>query len=87
MNTKCFLFYFLQQLLTIAVLSIIVTAPIGAIAISLAGPVLLEKSEPAALASPVIDVSRDQSPDFIAMTTKVSTTTPVDHEELKTDPV
>ena len=35
-----------KQLLTVAVLAIIVTAPVGAIAISLCGPVLLNKSLP-----------------------------------------
>jgi len=32
------------QLLTVAVLAIVVTAPIGAIAISISGPLLLQKS-------------------------------------------
>jgi len=32
------------QLLTLAVLAIVVTAPIGAIAISISGPLLLHKS-------------------------------------------
>ncbi len=34
-----------MQVLTLAVLSIVLTAPLGAIAISLLGPVLLKKSE------------------------------------------
>jgi len=33
-----------QQLLTVAVLAIVVTAPIGAVAISVTGPLLLQKS-------------------------------------------
>ena len=32
------------QLLTVAVLAIVVTAPIGAVAISISGPLLLQKS-------------------------------------------
>jgi hypothetical protein len=48
LRTFCFCVLNLQ-LLTIAVLSIIVTAPVGAIAISLSGPVLLKKSSSAAV--------------------------------------
>lgn len=49
------------QLLTIAVLAIIVTAPVGAIAISLSGPVLLNKSLPSAQVTAPIDVVDETS--------------------------
>ena len=39
-----FIFFLSFQLLTLAVLSIVITAPIGAIAIALGGPKLLQKS-------------------------------------------
>lgn len=48
------------QLLTIAVLAIIVTAPIGAVAISLAGPRLLTMSQPKVLS--VLDVQSEAPP-------------------------
>ena len=47
------------QLLTVAVLAIVVTAPIGAIAISVTGPLLLKKSTSAARVSVAGDIEME----------------------------